>query len=200
MIYYEQELYHHGVKGMKWGVRRYQNSDGSLTAAGRKRYGISDDGQMSGKGIRTAAKDIKKDFNKNRVSVYSGTKSQSFGKETERVISEYKKEANASKYEKELTKMDAEAAKLNKQYAGRMNEPEVVKLKNEFNAKYRDLVTKNTQEGQKIAQKYIAPMNEALVKDLNIPNEKAVAKYITEKQPLWDVTYISNYAWFNKLA
>lgn len=33
----EYELYHHGVKGMKWGVRRYQNKDGSLTAAGKKR-------------------------------------------------------------------------------------------------------------------------------------------------------------------
>lgn len=30
-------LYHHGVKGMKWGVRRYQNSDGTLTPAGKKR-------------------------------------------------------------------------------------------------------------------------------------------------------------------
>ena len=32
------ELYHWGIKGMKWGVRRYQNSDGSLTNAGKKRY------------------------------------------------------------------------------------------------------------------------------------------------------------------
>lgn len=34
----EIELYHHGTKGMKWGVRRYQNKDGSLTPAGKKRY------------------------------------------------------------------------------------------------------------------------------------------------------------------
>ncbi len=32
------ELYHHGIKGQRWGVRRYQNADGSLTAAGQKRY------------------------------------------------------------------------------------------------------------------------------------------------------------------
>ena len=32
------ELYHYGVKGMHWGVRRYQNPDGTLTPRGRKRY------------------------------------------------------------------------------------------------------------------------------------------------------------------
>lgn len=34
----DNELKHHGTKGMRWGVRRYQNKDGSLTPEGKKRY------------------------------------------------------------------------------------------------------------------------------------------------------------------
>lgn len=37
-VYFGNELYHHGVMGMKWGVRRYQNTDGSYKASAEGRY------------------------------------------------------------------------------------------------------------------------------------------------------------------
>lgn len=42
-------LQHYGIKGMKWGVRRFQNADGSLTAAGKKRYGSEGSSERSSK-------------------------------------------------------------------------------------------------------------------------------------------------------
>lgn len=54
-----RELYHHGIKGMRWGIRRYQNPDGTLTVEGRKRYGreiISAYGKLD-----TAKKNLKQE-------------------------------------------------------------------------------------------------------------------------------------------
>ena len=58
------ELKHYGIKGMKWGVRRFQNSDGSLTADGKKRY--------SGDNL----KDIQKQVNQGKNVVYGVKKTR----------------------------------------------------------------------------------------------------------------------------
>ena len=47
---FSDELYHYGVKGQKWGIRKYQNPDGSLTAEGKDRYGVDEFGNMSKEG------------------------------------------------------------------------------------------------------------------------------------------------------
>ena len=55
----DNELYHSGVKGQKWGLRRYQNEDGSLTEEGRRHYGY---------GIKRAIKSIGENHKKKKLA------------------------------------------------------------------------------------------------------------------------------------
>ena len=61
MELWREELYHHGILGQKWGVRRYQNPDGSYTSAGKKRRGYSST-SLSGAVARAKNRKVDKSF------------------------------------------------------------------------------------------------------------------------------------------
>lgn len=94
MSYNEQALAHHGIKGQKWGVRRFQKADGSLTPAGKSRY--ASDLDRAAKNVKTAKKEYNRAFDKayNRaIQGYSPLKKQ--------------REANDQRWDEAASKRDA---------------------------------------------------------------------------------------------
>lgn len=61
------ELYHHGIKGQKWYIRRFQNPDGTLTTAGKIRYGVGNALRRVGKATKDASKDLKEKKHQNYI-------------------------------------------------------------------------------------------------------------------------------------
>lgn len=58
------ELYHFNIKGAKWGIRRYQNYDGTLTEAGKLRYGVNSlsEAKPDSKAVKLHAKDVQESY------------------------------------------------------------------------------------------------------------------------------------------
>ena len=83
MISNDAYLEHHGIKGMRWGVRRYQNKDGSLTPLGRKKYGTKTNFEKVQAAKRASSKDVVKK-NKARLKAEENTRKE---------LEKYKKKA-----------------------------------------------------------------------------------------------------------
>lgn len=69
----EETLAHHGIKGQKWGIRRYQNPDGSLKTAGKKRKWVNGVAVKKEKKLDTLNKKLEKSGSKYTASYKGGT-------------------------------------------------------------------------------------------------------------------------------
>ena len=179
-------LYHYGISGQKWGIRRFQNPDGTLTEAGKKRY-LSDPDK--------SYKRLRKDIRNKRSELYGKSNrwrsTTEIGENSKRVreISNKNYEAyvNSPEYKKWESGMNKREKKAEKDfYSGKMSEKEYDKQFNEWIDK-RPKQNYNTVSWGTVGGKYLDNYLERGGKDLSVARlmdlgfEKKTAEMITKR-------------------
>ena len=182
---YPNELYHHGIKGQKWGVRRFQNPDGTLTAYGKKRYlAYGREGRWDKKEAKEYEKNTRREYAQRKADAakaaflykdYSRQAERSekrylndrrYGTEHDNIHENRKlaeaKDANArAKFWKEQNR---EAVKSVKEF---------VKSSNDLLTKYgkkplKDIKTKNLKDGEQIVKNKLRTRGELTASEILI--------------------------------
>lgn len=137
---YENDLYHHGIKGMKWGVRRYQNPDGTLTPAGRKREAkqyTKSLNDLDKESVKYIAKYMKKDA-KTRRYANKGAK--------------YIKKHDANTTEKDIKRLEKISSKM--EAADKSAKEELAAFRNNDSATWK-LIAEAAQKGYTVHSKEV---------------------------------------------
>ena len=154
---YRDELYHHGILGQKWGVRRYQNEDGTLTADGKKRKKSSQEIKEARKNLSTEKKKLN-EMTKRKDDIYADTTYSNddiydlfleardyWNEEENRPTTKEEDDERWQKYEKAFNK----ALSHNKEYSKLLKDIDVQK------AKVSEL---EKMSKTKIGEDYVAPI------------------------------------------
>ena len=162
MINYEEEyITNHGTKGQRWGIRRFQNYDGSITDAGKLRYSVGNGGRSISKKIdpKSVAK-LKKRQIKEAAKL-------------ERL--KIKEAAKNEKYKEKLEKK--KSPMTNKEYLKTLSDDELIKINNRDAAE--NIWLKNHPE-KKTVGKYIANdlLKPAFEKEMKEQVNKYVSKFV----------------------
>lgn len=164
----QEELYHYGVLGMKWGVRRYQNKDGSLTAAGQRK--ISKEYKKSAVKV---SKKLYRNQNKMTTNAYNRAVSRMNNGELDRF-----NEAQKKKYGKNFSKRMEYRDDYNKAFNDLFADEFNVSLNN-FYSNDQDV-----KKGKALIEKYgmtswdeLARTNDMAMKEVQNYMEKRKKKY-----------------------
>ena len=177
-FYSDEELAHHGILGQKWGVRRYQNKDGSLTAKGKKHYGNMSDDKLQ----KSLYKQVKNERSNQSEWYNKWDVSNTIGENSKAVQDKYnedlKKFRNSEEYKKAAKKM----TELNKKA-----EKGKIDL-DQYDKEYEDIVksiyspdldnsvrisSKGRQYVEAYMNKYGNDLNIAYLKDLGYDDKTA---------------------------
>lgn len=141
----EKELLHWGIKGMKWGVRRYQNKDGTLTPAGKKRYNAE----------MERLKNEEKILKNKEATRAKLAKLENKQKE----IDERKKALNGDSGKKTVTKKAGDESEPKRKSVKDMSDDELAAVvrRAQLEKQYRDLNPQQISAGKKFFNTFIVP-------------------------------------------
>ena len=174
------ELCHFGIKGMKWGVRRYQNEDGSLTPAGKKHYGNMSDDKLQ----KSLYKQVKKARANQSDWSNQWNVNNTIGKNSKAVEDRYRKDVKKFQSSDEYKKAMRKIAELDKKAGrGEISQDQYDKqYKNIRKSMYSpdlDTSVRYTDNGRKYSEAYLKKygndLNVAYLKDLGYDDATAKA-------------------------
>ena len=141
----EKELLHWGIKGMKWGVRRYQNKDGTLTPAGKKRYNA----------------EMERLKNEEKILKNKETTRAKLAKleNKQKEIDERKKAINGDSGKKTVTKKAGDESEPKRKSVKDMSDEELAAVvrRAQLEKQYRDLNPQQISAGKKFFNTFIVP-------------------------------------------
>ena len=174
------ELYHFGIKGMKWGVRRYQNEDGSLTPAGKKHYGNMSDDKLQ----KSLYKQVKKARANQSDWSNQWNVNNTIGKNSKAVEDRYRKDVKKFQSSDEYKKAMRKIAELDKK-AGRgeisqdQYDKQYINIRKTMYSPDLDTSVRYTDKGRKYSEAYLKKygndLNVAYLKDLGYDDATAKA-------------------------
>ena len=157
----EYELYHHGILGMKWGIRRYQNKDGTLTEAGKKRYSRSN---LTDADIKELKKYADEDDSDLGYGIYKNLLSEAKRDERSEVSSSFREAVSVMS---DLNKNDSEFWQ---------NDALIRKTLKEYNDSHESKYSYDQLS-------YASPASDLL----NFYREKYAPEYLEKEKRLWEL-------------